>query len=119
MKEENNLHGINDNMFQLEGHGMIRRRRMCALKSNLFCNNKPKRIHYSSYASSRSFKTWINHIQEMRKVRWGSIILGKNLGVVDGYLEKREERKKKERAPPKAAFSNTKKRKKEASFVQI
>jgi hypothetical protein len=26
------------------------------------------------------------------------------LGVVDGYLEKREERKKKERAPPKAAF---------------
>ena len=44
---------------------------------------------------------------------------GKNLGVVDGYLEKREERKKKERAPPKAAFSNTKKRKKEASFVQI
>ena len=49
--------------------------------------------------------------------------LGKNLGVVDGYLEKREERKKKERkkerALPKAAFSNTKKRKKEASFVQI
>ena len=47
------------------------------------------------------------------------IFFGKNLGVVDGYLEKREERKKKERAPPKAAFSNTKKRKKEASFVQI
>ncbi len=45
--------------------------------------------------------------------------IGKKLGVVDGYLEKREERKKKERAPPKAAFSNTKKRKKEASFVQI
>ena len=32
------------------------------------------------------------------------VVMGKNLGVVDGYLEKREERKKKERAPPKAAF---------------
>lgn len=31
-------------------------------------------------------------------------IIGKNLGVVDGYLEKREKRKEKERGPPKAAF---------------